>query len=89
MRCRGIMSKKEEINVEEEIERLSHKSRVNMKKAENSFENRLKRLDSDIDKVMNDKLKNFDDSKKLTSDYLTIDYTQDTINRYREKLRKI
>lgn len=83
------MSKKEEINVEEEIERLSHKSRVNMKKAENSFENRLKRLDSDIDKVMNDKLKNFDDSKKLTSDYLTIDYTQDTINRYREKLRKI
>ena len=83
------MSKKEEINVEEEIERLSHKSRVNMKKAENSFENRLKRLDSDIHKVMNDKLKNFDDSKKLTSDYLTIDYTQDTINRYREKLRKI
>ncbi|WP_407454549.1 hypothetical protein [Methanobrevibacter sp.] len=80
---------KEELDIDKEIEKLSRKTNINMRKSENSFENMLKRLDEDIDKVMNKKIKEFDDSKKLSSKYLNIDYTQDSIKRYREKLNNI
>ena len=60
-----------------------------MRKSEYSFENRLKKLDKEIDEAFDKKVKSFDDSKKLTSDYLNIDYKQDTINRYKEKLNKL
>lgn len=84
------MPKKENVDLEKEIERISRKSDINMMKFEKSFENRLKKLDDDIDKVMNDKLKIFDDNKKITLDYLNMDFKDDgTINRYREKLKKI
>lgn len=83
------MSKKEKVDIDEEMKRISRKSNLNMQKAEISFENRIKKLDKDIDKIVDSKLKDFDESKKLTSDYLTIDYSQDTIDRYREKLKKI
>ncbi len=80
---------KEELDIDKEIEKLSRKTNINMRKSENSFENMLKRLDEDIDKVMNKKIKEFDDSKKLSAKYLNIDYTQDSIKRYREKLNNI
>ena len=80
---------KEEFDIDKEIEKLSRKSNLSMRKSENSFDNMLKKLDKDIDEVMDRKIKAFDDSKKLTSDYLNIDYTEDTIERYREKLKKI
>ncbi len=83
------MSKKEEFDVDEELERISRKSHIGMRKSEYSFENQIRKLDEEIDKVMNDKLKEFDDNKKLTSNYLSIDYSESTISRYREKLKKI
>jgi len=81
------MSKKDEIDLDKEIERLARRSNINMRRSENSFDNRLKRLDKEIDKVLNQKIKDFDDNKKVTEDYLHIDYKNDTINRYREKLK--
>ncbi len=83
------MSKKEEFDVDKELERISRKSHIGMRKSEYSFENQIRKLDEEIDKVMNDKLKEFDDNKKLTSNYLSIDYSESTISRYREKLKKI
>lgn len=83
------MSKYEEFDMDDEIKRISRKTNINVKKSEFSFENRIKKLDNEIDKIMDKKIKEFDDNKKLTSDYLTTDYTQDTINRYREKLKRI
>lgn len=83
------MSKKEEIDLDKEIERIARRSNINMRRSENSFDNRLKRLDKEIDKVLNQKIKNFDDNKRVTEDYLQIDYKNDTINRYREKLKKM
>ena len=80
---------KEEFNIDKEIEKLSRKSKIDIKKSEYAFENRLKRLDKEIDEALDRRVKAFDDSKKLTSDYLNIDYSQDTIERYREKLKKI
>ena len=94
------MAKKEEYNLEEEVERLSRQSKINMNKSEYSFNKRLKRLDEDIEKIMDDKVKLFDEimddkvklfdeNKKLTEDYLTMENDTSTIDRYREKLRKI
>ena len=82
------MSKKE-VDFDKEVERLARKTNVNLKKAEYSFDNRLKRLDSDIDNITNKKIKEFDENKNMTSKYLMTDYKQDTIDRYREKLKKI
>lgn len=83
------MSKKEKFDIDEEIEKISRKTRKDIMKSENSFDNRIKRLDKEIDKIMDRRIKEFDDSKRLTSEYLSIDYREDTIDRYREKLKKI
>lgn len=83
------MSKKEEFDIDEEIERLARKSNMNIRKSEYSFEKRIKRLDNEMDNILNDKIKSFDESKEVTEDYLNIDYRNDTIDRYREKLRKM
>ena len=80
---------KEEFDIDKEIEKIARKSNVNMRKTEYSFENRIKKLDEEIDRIMDRKIKEFDDSKRLTSEYLSIDYTQDSIDRYKEKLKKI
>lgn len=80
---------KEEFDIDKEIEKIARKSNINMRNSEYSFESRIRKLDKEMDKIMNSKIKEFDSNKKLTSDYLNIDYRQDTIDRYREKLKKI
>ncbi|WP_296881068.1 hypothetical protein [uncultured Methanobrevibacter sp.] len=83
------MAKDKEAEFEKEIERLAHKSNVNIRKSEFAFETQLKNLDKEIDNVMKNKFKEFDKNKELTSEYLNINYTDDSIKRYREKLKKI
>lgn len=82
------MSKKD-FDLDKEVERLSRKSNINMRKSEYAFENQVRQLDKDIDKIVEEKIKDFDNNKQLTQEYLTMDYTESTINRYREKLKKI
>lgn len=82
------MSKKE-LDLDNEVERLARKSNLNMRKSEYAFEKQLKKLDADIDSLVNDRIKDFDIDKKLTEQYLTIDYSNSTVDRYREKLKKI
>lgn len=82
------MSKKE-LDLDKEVEKLARKSNLNMRKSEYAFEKQLKKLDADIDSLVNDKIKDFDIDKKLTEQYLTIDYSNSTVDRYREKLKKI
>jgi phage host-nuclease inhibitor protein Gam len=83
------MAKKEEFDLDAEVERLARKSNIQMKKTEYSYSNQLKKLDKEIDKAINDKIKLFDENKKSTQDYKEIEFKHDTINRYREKLKKI
>lgn len=84
------MSKdKEEVDVEKEMERISRKTRAEIMKTENRFESRLNQLDSDIDKLFKSKESLFDDSKEVTTKYLTTDYTESSLERYRKKLNKI
>ena len=82
------MSKKD-IDFDKELEKLARKTNLNVKKSEYAFENQIKKLDKDIDKIAKRKIKEFDENKELTCEYLSIDYKQDTIDRYREKLNKI
>ncbi|MGN0176408.1 MAG: hypothetical protein ACI389_01075 [Methanobrevibacter sp.] len=83
------MPKNEEFDIDKEIERISKKTNISMKKSEYSFENQIKKLDAEIDRIMDDKLNEFDDTKKASLDYLSIDYNDFTISRYKEKLKKI
>ncbi|MBE6501388.1 MAG: hypothetical protein E7Z79_02990 [Methanobrevibacter thaueri] len=83
------MAKKDELDIDEEVRRISRKTNVNIKKAEYSFSKQLERLDKEVDKAVNDKIKLFDQDKELTEKYLSIEYKHDTIDRYREKLKKI
>lgn len=80
---------KKEVDFDEELERLAHKTNVCIKKSEYSYESQLRKLDKEIDNVANKKIKEFDKNKQLTADYLSIDYNDGLIERYREKLRKI
>ena len=83
------MSKKDEFDLDAEVERLARKSNIKMKKTEFSYASQLKKLDKEIDKAINDKIKLFDENKQSTKDYKDIEFKHDTINRYREKLKKM
>ena len=84
------MAKKENFDIDEEIQRISRKTNFNIKKTEYSFSKQLERLDKEVDKAVNDKIKIFDEDKLMTEKYLSVEYNKhDTIDRYREKLKKI
>lgn len=83
------MSKKEEFDVDEELKKISRKTNVAAIKSQRSFENQIKKLDVEIDNVINNKLRQFDVDLKLRSDYLSIDYSDTTVKKIREKLKRI
>jgi hypothetical protein len=83
------MAKKDEIDIDEEIKKLSRKTDLEIKKTDYSFTKRIQRLDNEMDNILNKKIKDFDDNKKITEKYLLTEYPHDTIDRYREKLKKI
>ena len=83
------MSKTEEFDVDEELKKISRKSNVAAIKSQRSFENQIKKLDVEIDNVINNKLRQFDVDLKLRSDYLSIDYSDPTVKKIREKLKRI
>ncbi len=78
-----------DVDIDEEIKKLSRKTDIDIRRSEYAFENQIRKLDKDIDSIVNQKLKDFDNNKKILGDYLTIDYSSSTIDRYREKLKKI
>ncbi|MEE1335378.1 hypothetical protein [Methanobrevibacter sp.] len=80
---------KKELDIEEEVQRISRKTNVNIKKNEYSYSKQLERLDKEIDRAINDKIKLFDEDKEMIEKYKSIEFKHDTIDRYREKLKKI
>ncbi|MBQ8016633.1 MAG: hypothetical protein IJ258_00860 [Methanobrevibacter sp.] len=83
------MAKKDEFDLDEEVKRIARKTNIQIQKTEYSYSNQLKRLDKEMDKVLNDKIKLFDENKEALEDYKDIEFAHDTIDRYREKLKKI
>ena len=82
------MSEKE-FDLDKEVEKLSRKSNIDMRKTEFAFENQIRKLDKDIDNIVKSKIKEFDENKELTSEYLSTDYSSSTIGQYKKKLKKI
>lgn len=80
---------KEDIDIDAEIERISRKTNINIKRTEFAFEKQIKKLDIEIDEITNQKIKDFEEYKEELENYLTIDYSSLSIDRYREKLKKI
>ena len=80
---------KEDLDIDEEIKKISRKTDIDIRKSEYAFENQIRKLDKDIDNIVKQKIKDFDDNKQVLGDYLTTDYSSSTIDRYREKLKKI
>ena len=80
---------KEDVDIDEEIKKLSRKTDIDIRRSEYAFENQIRKLDKDIDNIVKQKIKDFDDNKQVLGDYLTTDYSSSTIDRYREKLKKI
>lgn len=78
-----------EVDIEKEVERLSRKSNIKMRKTEYSYTKQLERLDKEIDRAVNDKIKFFDENNEINQEYSELEFKHDTINRYREKLKKI
>ncbi len=83
------MAKKEEFDLDEEVRRIARKTNIQIQKREYSYTNQLKRLDKEMDKALNDKIKLFDENKEALEEYKDIDFSHETIDRYREKLKKI
>lgn len=82
------MSKKD-IDIDAEIEKISRKTNINIKRTEFAFEKQIKKLDIEIDEIANQRIKDFDEYKKDLENYLTTDYSSLSVERYREKLKKI
>lgn len=80
---------KEDVDIDEEIKKISRKTDIDIRRSEYAFENQIRKLDKDIDDIVNQKIKDFDNNKQILGDYLTTDYSSSTIDRYREKLKKI
>ena len=78
-----------EFDVDEEIEKLSRKTNINMRRTEYAFDNQLRKLEKDIDHIVKDKISNFDEIKELSTKYLNIDYSSDSIDKYKKRLKKI
>ena len=73
-----MAKKNEEIDIDEEIKRISRKTNVDILKSGRTF-----------DKASQTQIKDFDKSKELVGKYLSTDYSSSTIDNYRRKLKKI
>ena len=79
----------EEIDIDEEIKRISRKTNADVFKSERTFDNRIKNLEREIEKASQTQLNDFDKNKELVGNYLSTDYSSSTIDNYRRKLKKI
>lgn len=82
------MPRREDPN-KETIDRLSKKTNLNIVKSMASYEKQLEKIDVEIESLSKRQLEGFDEKTELYSKYLNIGKTDYTIDRLREKLRKI
>ena len=55
-----MAKKNEEIDIDEEIKRISRKTNVDILKSERTFDNRIKNLEKEIEKASQTQIKDFD-----------------------------
>ena len=84
-----MAKKNEEIDIDEEIKRISRKTNVDILKSGRTFDNRIKNLEKEIEKASQTQIKDFDKSKELVGKYLSTDYSSSTIDNYRKKFNVV
>lgn len=83
------MAKKDDFDLDEEVEKLGRKTNIKARRAEYAFENQLRQLDAEMNSIVDRKIKEFDEQKAMYKKYSEADFTTPTIDRYRRKLNKI
>ena len=80
---------KKEFDLEKEVGEIARKSNFKLRQTEYSYEKTLKKLDVEMEDILDKKIKTFDDNVELAEDYLDIEFDKSAIDRYRRKLNKI
>ena len=80
---------KKDIDFDEELDRIARKSNVKLRKTQYLYDRQFKKLDQEIDNVLDKKIKAFLDVVELRKEYVDIDIDTSFVDRYREKLKKI
>ena len=81
--------KNDEIDIDEELRRISRRTNINIIKSQKAFDNKIKNLEKEIEKSSKIQVNEFDSNKRLLENYLLTDFRLSTIDNYRRKLKKI
>ena len=80
---------KKEIDFDEELQKIARKANVQIKKSEYLYDRQFKKLDLEIDTVLNDKVKELIDVNEMRREYTNIDFDNSLVEMYRKKLKRI
>ena len=80
---------KKDIDFDEELDKIARKSNVKLRKTQYLYDRQFKKLDQEIDNILDKKIKAFTDVVELRREYTGIDVDTSFVDRYREKLKKI
>ena len=81
--------KNDEIDIDEELRKISRRTNINIIKSQKAFDNKIKDLEKEIEKSSKIQVNEFDSNKRLLENYLLTDFRSSTIDNYRRKLKKI
>ncbi|MBR3139729.1 MAG: hypothetical protein IKF11_02535 [Methanobrevibacter sp.] len=77
---------KKEIDFEKEVDRVSRKSNIDIMRLEYSLNRKVRNLDKEINKLTKQKIKEFDNAKKSTKEFVDEEESVPTIEEYKKIL---
>ncbi len=75
-----------EIDFEKEVDRVSRKSNIDIMRLEYSLNRKVRNLDKEINKLTKQKIKEFDNAKKSTKEFVDEEESVPTIEEYKKIL---
>ena len=75
-----------EIDCEKEVDRVSRKSNIDIMRLEYSLNRKVRNLDKEINKLTKQKIKEFDNAKKSTKEFVDEEESVPTIEEYKKIL---
>lgn len=76
-------------DVDKKVDKLSRKTNLAIMRKEISFDNQIKQLESKIDEISKNNIKDFDDERSQYYKYMTANLKDSSIDTYRKKLNEI
>ena len=75
-----------EIDFEKEVDRVPRKSNIDIMRLEYSLNRKVRNLDKEINKLTKQKIKEFDNAKKSTKEFVDEEESVPTIEEYKKIL---